>query len=388
MHPIYKNEEINILIVDDNTQNIQVIGKILWQQNYNVIFATSGDEALSVLKSDDAFDLILLDILMPKMNGFEVCSKIREQTSLANIPIIFLTAKADKESVVEGFRKGANDYVAKPFHEEELLMRVQTQLKLKKQNEKIELQNKGLEKIVAEKTRELQNAYDQLGKLEYAKNNFLTLISHELRTPLNIINGFIEILLDSASEPSQIESLYILKKTANRLVSLSKTALLITEIKSGSYYPEQSKVNLHAACEKAIDLLKTESDTETNFDYRIIGSKNEILINGDENLIVNTLKLIAENSLEATKGNCMITFRLSQSTGNTKIEITDNGPGFSGDDLSTLFEIFSKKGPDPNHKGFGLSLSAVKLSMELQDGTVETRNLPEGGACVTLTFGN
>jgi len=218
MHPIYKNEEINILIVDDNTQNIQVIGKILWQQNYNVIFATSGDEALSVLKSDDAFDLILLDILMPKMNGFEVCSKIREQTSLANIPIIFLTAKADKESVVEGFRKGANDYVAKPFHEEELLMRVQTQLKLKKQNEKIELQNKGLEKIVAEKTRELQNAYDQLGKLEYAKNNFLTLISHELRTPLNIINGFIEILLDSASEPSQIESLYILKKTANRLV--------------------------------------------------------------------------------------------------------------------------------------------------------------------------
>lgn len=386
MQPIYKNEDINILIVDDNTQNIQVIGKILWQQNYNVIFATSGDEAMNVLKSGDEFDLILLDILMPKMDGFEVCSKIREKTALANVPIIFLTAKADKESVVEGFRLGANDYVAKPFHEEELLMRIKTQLALKKQTRKIELYNMELEKTVAEKTIELQNAYDQLGKLEYAKSNFLSLISHELRTPLNIINGFIEILFDTAKDQQQVESLNILKKTANRLISISKTALLITEIKSGSYFLNQKRVNLRSACEKAIQLIETESDIETNIEYQIIDSKDEISIDGDEKLIVNTLKLIAENSMEATGGNCMITFKLTPLDDTVRLEVMDNGPGFSNEELEALFDIFSKKGPDPNHQGFGLSLSAVKLSMELQNGSVEAHNLPEGGACITLTF--
>jgi two-component system, sensor histidine kinase and response regulator len=387
MKALYKNEEINILIVDDNTQNIQVIGQILWQKNYNVIFATSGNEALKVLENNSGFDLILLDILMPQMSGFEVCVRIREKPELNNIPIIFLTAKADKQSIVDGFRKGANDYVIKPFHEEELLLRVETQLKLKKQNEKIENYNAELVKEVSMKTVELKKAHSQLEKLEYAKNNFLALISHELRTPLNIINGFVEILLGTSGDASQIESLTILKKTTNRLISLSKTALLITEIQMGNYTFEKKEVVLHEACDHAAKLLNEELDGNP-LEYHIIANQDNITIKGEYDLIVNMLKLIIENSAEAAKNDCRVKFYLIKKENETLVEVHDNGPGFTNLDLTNLFEIFSKKGPNPSHEGFGLSLAAVKLSMDLHGGEVSAKNLPDGGACVRLNFVN
>jgi two-component system, sensor histidine kinase and response regulator len=387
MKALNKNEEINILIVDDNTQNIQVIGQILWQKNYNVIFATSGNEALKVLENNSGFDLILLDILMPQMSGFEVCVRIREKPELNNIPIIFLTAKADKQSIVDGFRKGANDYVIKPFHEEELLLRVETQLKLKKQNEKIENYNAELVKEVSMKTVELKKAHSQLEKLEYAKNNFLALISHELRTPLNIINGFVEILLGTSGDASQIESLTILKKTTNRLISLSKTALLITEIQMGNYTFEKKEVVLHEACDHAAKLLNEELDGNP-LEYHIIANQDNITIKGEYDLIVNMLKLIIENSAEAAKNDCRVKFYLIKKENETLVEVHDNGPGFTNLDLTNLFEIFSKKGPNPSHEGFGLSLAAVKLSMDLHGGEVSAKNLPDGGACVRLNFVN
>jgi putative two-component system response regulator len=123
------NLTFNILIVDDIIENIQVAMNILKEENYNFSFATSGEEALNLLKNSH-FDLILLDIMMPGMDGYTVCEKIKATENLQNIPIIFLTAKSDIDSITKGFNTGGVDYIIKPFHPEELIARVRTHLEL------------------------------------------------------------------------------------------------------------------------------------------------------------------------------------------------------------------------------------------------------------------
>ncbi len=125
-----------ILIVDDILQNIQIIGKILSDTNYNVSYATDGASTLEKVNNIN-FDLILLDIMMPEMDGFEVCRLLKQNEKSKDIPVIFLTAKTDEKSIIQGFLAGGQDYVSKPFQSQELLARIKTHLKLKSQSEKL-----------------------------------------------------------------------------------------------------------------------------------------------------------------------------------------------------------------------------------------------------------
>ena len=136
-----------ILLVDDNPQNLQVLGNLLQEEKYEIEFAVNGEAALEWLK-DRQFDLILLDLNMPGMNGFEVCKKIRSGEGKYEVPVIFLSAESERESILKGFEVGAQDYVTKPFDTRELLARVKTQLDLKSKTEKLEKINEWLGKKI------------------------------------------------------------------------------------------------------------------------------------------------------------------------------------------------------------------------------------------------
>jgi phosphoserine phosphatase RsbU/P len=125
------DNNFSILIVDDVSRNIQVLGSILRQEGYAISFAMSGSQALEMVLREP-YDLILLDVMMPEMDGFEVCRKLARMPESAGIPVIFLTAKTDREDIVKGFQAGAMDYVIKPFNSTELLARVRTHLELKR----------------------------------------------------------------------------------------------------------------------------------------------------------------------------------------------------------------------------------------------------------------
>lgn len=125
-----------VLVVDDNPQNLQVLGPMLEKKGYDVAFATSGEQALEFVAGETP-DLVLLDIMMPGMDGYEVCQRLKEIKSTASIPVIFLTAKSDTDDVVRGFEAGGVDYVTKPFNSAELLARVKTHLELKNAREEI-----------------------------------------------------------------------------------------------------------------------------------------------------------------------------------------------------------------------------------------------------------
>ena len=144
-------EGASIIIVDDNPSNLQMLGKTLRTENYHVEFAIDGKTALEWINNRE-FDLILLDIMMPEMDGFEVCSIIRSETKYNDTPIIFLTAETGKESVLKGFEIGAQDFITKPFDSRELLARVRTHLEIKHNREQLQILNKHLEDKVRERT--------------------------------------------------------------------------------------------------------------------------------------------------------------------------------------------------------------------------------------------
>jgi len=131
-----KNDRSTILIVDDNLQNLNVLGSHLEKAEYEVAVSTNGKDALDYLK-EELVDLILLDIMMPKMNGYEVCIKLKENEITKNIPVIFLTAMGDAEDIVKGFEAGGVDFITKPYHAAELLMRVSTHIELYKARNEI-----------------------------------------------------------------------------------------------------------------------------------------------------------------------------------------------------------------------------------------------------------
>ncbi|MCK4819491.1 response regulator, partial [bacterium] len=133
---IHDPSEFSILIVDDIPKNLQVLGNILSHEGYKFEFSTDGKKALDWTKNKN-FDLILLDVMMPEMSGFEVCERLKANPETSDIPIIFLTARTDTESIVKGFNLGAVDYITKPFNESELLSRVSTQVTLKKSHDEI-----------------------------------------------------------------------------------------------------------------------------------------------------------------------------------------------------------------------------------------------------------
>lgn len=134
-----------ILIVDDDTTNLQVIGSFLYNKNYKIILAKSGKDALKSVENNPP-DLILLDIMMPGMNGYEVCDKLKANNQTKDIPVIFLTAKTETKDIIKGFKTGGVDYITKPFIKEEFLARIQTHINLKVSQDLLKEQAKRIEK--------------------------------------------------------------------------------------------------------------------------------------------------------------------------------------------------------------------------------------------------
>lgn len=222
-----------ILIVDDIPSNLKVLGNTLHNLGYKFEFSTSGASALQWL-TKKSFDLVLLDIMMPEMDGLEVCRRIRQNPQWQNLPVLFLTAKSDKESLLEGFRVGGQDYITKPFDTQELAARVHTQLELRSKTEELNHLNAHLELIVQQRTQELAKANDELQGLDCAKNEFMKIISHELRTPLNGIIGPLQIISAGNKNAELDRWLEMLRESVERLERFTLLTLHITELQSGS----------------------------------------------------------------------------------------------------------------------------------------------------------
>ncbi len=381
----------SILIVDDNPHNLQVLGKLLREKNFAIEFATSGEAAL-VWLNKKLFDLILLDINMPGMSGFDVCLNIRSDQTFDNIPIIILSAESDRESILKGFELGAQDYITKPFDSRELLSRVKTHLSLKDSLEKLGNHNIILEAAVAERTEQLRVANEQLNdlntkllSLDKAKSDFLRLISHEIRTPLNGIVGPLELLKKYGSAREVEVLISILDISVKRLERFALNALLITELKTKRFDIRKESISLE---ELLKELLKEYQSriTQGNFKIEIINHSKSSSIVGVPRHIKTCLENVINNAISFSPKGSDIEILIYDDNEIKVCEFKDNGPGFKVE-TGNLFEIFNIG--DSRKDGFlGIGLPICKMIMEAHNGDIMIGNRVEGGAYVKLQFSN
>jgi two-component system, sensor histidine kinase and response regulator len=381
-----------ILIVDDNPQNLQVLGKQLQEKKYEIEFAVNGPAALDWINIKK-FDLILLDINMPGMSGFEVCKKIRLNPELNNVPIIFLSADTDRESILWGFEMGAQDYITKPFDSRELIVRVKTHISLKETLEKLENLNRSLEEKVLERTNQLKEANEMLEAtnlklidLDKAKSEFLNLISHEIRTPLNGILGPLE-MLKGPVYASEIGSLIeMLDGSVRRLERFSLDALLITRLKTKGSEIKRESISLSKLFNEVVNENSEKIQSKNISINRKFDLKHDFVL-GETDLIKKSILNILDNSIffSPQKGSIDVTIYLDGSF--NILEVRDHGEGFTSrtkEHLSELFTLADKY--RDNSKGIGLPI--VKMIMEAHGGDVILENHARGGALVKLRFIN
>jgi len=371
-----KEKKFKILIVDDQQKNIQVLGSLLRQENYIIGVATNGKQALDILVKTKDYDLVLLDVNMPVMDGFQAAKEIRKHESLKGIPIIFLTALVESDSIVKGFEAGGQDYVTKPFNSKELLSRVRTHLDLKYSKDKLKEVNTWLEQKVAERTYELQKANQKLLQLDTAKSEFLNIISHEIRTPLNSIVGLFSILSELEVPDEVNDLLNIMEESTIRLEDFSNKALDISLLNTkGKDTLSLKECDLDEII-KSVIVKTTESAKKKNIDIDI---KNEIT---NAKLIVDDIYLdkclvyIMDNAIKFGNEGSQLLINIFPSEGNTIISIEDEGEA-----LPENYDLINIKPFDTNihvDNNPSLSLFLCKQIIDAHDGQLEISNTGKG----------
>ncbi|MFP4485787.1 MAG: response regulator [Campylobacterales bacterium] len=370
---MYKN---NVLIVDDNVKNIQVAASTLKDAQIPSVFAKSGKEALEKLK-ENKISLILMDVMMPVMDGFETTRIIKEDSELSNIPVIFVTAKSEYESVVEGFRSGGVDYITKPYNSEELKARVKTHLELKEYQDRLE------ERVKEETEKRVEHERELIQNSKMAAmGDMLGAITHQWQQPLNVISMVSDFIYDDYMDGTLDEE--SLKRDTdaiiNQVMFLSQTINDFREF----FKPNKQKTSFRLSSEtkKIVSMLQPqlkhhniEVDIKIEKELMAYGYPNEykqVVLN----LLNNARDAITEH-LNLKKEQGQIIIGGEDSSSHTQIYIEDNGGGISDEIKERLFDKYESTKGD---KGTGLGLSLSKtIIQEHHKGRIYAVD-KEGGA--------
>ena len=380
------NRQYHILLTEDNIDNIELANEILSQEGYYVGIARNGLEALKYIEDKGLPDLILLDIAMPEMDGFQTCIRLKDDERTSDIPIIFLSALNDTANIVKGFELGAVDYVFKPFNFYELLSRVKTHIELKENRAKLQSVNVYLEKVVEERTQELRQAYERLEHLDRAKTEFLSLISHELRTPLNGIIGYFSLLNETEVQSTIVDENFksSVEELIQKLLRFSDLSILFTELRSSYYNSKSIEINLSEAIEKVMGNYNLVVERK-KVEICKLFSKENILF-ADPVLFNNCLDIVIDNAIKFSPEERKILLKVEENDQFFTLIIEDDGPGFSDKARNYLFELFETDNFSNTYSGFGLGMATVKLIMDTLEGRVEVENKKESGARIKLSF--
>ncbi len=385
-----------ILIVDDIPSNLNFVSDILYSEDFRIIVATNGKDAVNIA-IEKLPDLILLDISMPDMDGFDVCKILKADPKTRDIPIIFLTAKVEHDDIIKGFDAGAVDYVSKPFHTTELVSRVKTHLDLKNKTQQLKQLNQVLEEKVKERTfqleesnqnlvkanQKLSRAYKDISKLDKAKNEFIRHINHELRTPLQGIHGLVRILKDTVISNEEKEYIHSISILVKRLIKLAELSLLFTELKTDNYHLELERINISKCIEHTLNNFE-QPDKSIRFNTDNINTN--LFVNADQKLLCACFNIIIDNAIKYSPENSMIELNTYTTDDNLVIEFSDKGPGFSKKAQTQMFELFSADNISQNSYGFGMGLATAKIILDLLSAQMEIENIARGGAKIKLIF--
>ncbi|MHB8207718.1 hybrid sensor histidine kinase/response regulator [Mucilaginibacter sp.] len=396
---------IKILLVDDNENNLLSMEVVLEKEKYAFFRATSGREALRILLKEEDFSLILLDVKMPIMDGYETASLIYERDKLRQIPIIFITAHDYEEAAVfKGYQAGAVDFIRKPFNPEMLRSKVAVFTDLYKKNRLLKRQeerlqainqdllqlNQGLEQRVLERTIELEGLNQELKALNLSKDKFLSVISHDLRNPLTSLLASSENLSRNAEklQPEQIKMFAgIINRTSHKILDqLNELVEWAKEQREKTSFKPQN-LRLRQCINESLDLLRE------NARQKVITLENQV----DDNLYIHAdllmfrsiLQNLVTNAIKYTPaggGTVTVTARAVDEM--VELCIRDDGVGMSEKTREMLFSQFNAASlmGTSKEKGTGLGLLLVKDFVATHGGMIRVESELDKGTCFLFTI--
>ena len=343
-----------ILIVDDTPANLQLLVGMLTQYGYRIRAALSGRLALQAVRESPP-DLILLDINMPDISGYEVCRLLKENETYRDIPIIFVSALHDMEDKVKAFSAGGEDYITKPFRIEEVVARVQTHMELRRQR------------------LELQERYAQLKALEEMRDGLVHMIVHDMRNPLWSVHGYLELMreLDPASiTPVARDYLDQASAYTETLIEMINSILDVSRMESGGLSLEFGACRLEglvqSVIQEAVPLKRSRVITlDTQTPMLQVQADCKLLVRVFENLLANAMRFTSE-----TSGR--IGFRIVPGESTVRVEVQDNGQAIAGDQRALIFDKYSavKSVAEGRRYSTGLGLPFCKLVVEAHGGRI------------------
>lgn len=346
---ITNTRQNNILIVDDNIINIELLQEVLRNNGFNTTTAESGQEALIKIEKKHP-DLILMDIMMPGIDGIEVCTKLKSNKITQNIPVIFLTALKDIESIKKGFSVGGVDYVVKPFIFEELMARVNVHLELEKQK-------------------------SDLVESNSTKDKLFSIISHDLKSPFANLLFIIEQLKSNIDKYDKEKIIFILDKILNTSLNqykLIENLLEWARLSSSKLVPKPEKIDLRFNIEKNLDLfLNNATNKEISLHFEDQNFDN-IYVYADEHMIDTVLRNLISNAIKFTRNKGKVVISVKKLKDIFEVAIEDSGIGMNETEITDIFDVDSfkikTKTGTAGETGTGLGLYICRQFIKMNKG--------------------
>jgi signal transduction histidine kinase len=391
----------NLLIVDDTPENLQILSATLSERGYKVRGVVKGKMALRAAKSAPP-DLILLDIRMPEMDGYEVCAKLKADPKTCEIPVIFISALDEVLDKIKAFAVGGVDYITKPFQVAEVLARVEHQLTIQRLSHQLRGQNQQLQQEIQERLK----AEKAAEAASQAKSEFLANMSHELRTPLNAILGFTQVMSrDLQLSTEQREYLRIINRSGEHLLDLINDILDLSKIEAGLSTVDKSSFDLYRILDSLEELLQIKAEQkkiQLIFNVpshvphyiktdpkklricliNLLGNAIKFTENGTVTLRVRTGLEMEEGDKGKSRCN-LYTSSYSQSLfpHTLHFEIEDTGPGIAPAEMANLFDAFVQTETGRKFaEGTGLGLAITRKFVHLMGGEIEISSVLGEGA--------
>lgn len=426
-----KTGSSQILVVDDTPANLKLLTDILTNNGYQVRPALSGKIALRSMAAEIP-DLILLDIKMPEMDGYEVCSRLKADPATKNIPVIFISALDEMADKVKGFNAGGIDFITKPFQAEEVIVRVETHISINRLQRELELQNNKmqleieerkkveaelivhknkLEELVNIRTNDLNTSYlklqqelqekeelekelmkalDKSEESDRLKSSLLSNMNHEFRTPITGILGMSSVLKEMTKDAKVLHMLDCIIDSSRRLMRTLNAILEFAQVEANIFSKNFKELNVNRVAEAVASEMKDRIyDRGLEFELKL--PKNSVFIFSNEKIISQVFTNLLDNSLKFTdhgKISLNISGVISDNEHFVQIIISDTGIGIAPEHIEIIFHEFRQvsEGLSRNYEGVGLGLTLVKRLIDMMKGKIRVESELGHGSSFIITI--
>ncbi len=374
-----------ILIVDDNVVNREVVKTRLELNNYRAVEAVDGIDGIEKMENEKP-DLVILDLMMPRMSGYEFCKKIREKYSPDEAPVIMLTARTDMGDKIYGLQLGANDYISKPFNKEELMARIGVLLKIREMTRELRRWNEELEQRVDERTKELVKTQEQLIQAEKLATigTLAGGVAHEINNPLAVVLTNVQMLKAVTTNKEDLESFDLIEMGAKRCQAIVQKLMKYARKPEAGAVTEV--VDLNSVVDNTIAFLEYQLKQE-NVTIDVKRAKEIPYVNANNNelaQVLTNLVLNAKDAIKVGERSGKIEIETLASNGMVGFKVKDNGHGIAKENMNKIFDpFFTTKDVG---KGTGLGLAVTYGIVKKYNGDIDVQSKLDNGTTFTVTF--